>query len=85
MLGFQQTKKSSQISNINVEEGANLYKSDRTKNYLQKPIHSSKHMTTSLECSFNGPGFPSSHQELRKTPQERERGRVTPADARSEG
>lgn len=47
MLGFQQTKKSSQISNINVEEGANLYKSDRTKNYLQKPIHSSKHMTTS--------------------------------------
>lgn len=26
MLGFQQTKKSSQISNINMEESANLYK-----------------------------------------------------------
>lgn len=26
MLGFQQTKKSSQISNINMEESANFYK-----------------------------------------------------------
>lgn len=57
MLGFQQTEKSSQISNINMEEGANRYKSDRTKNYLQKSIHSSKHMTTSWNLHSMVPAF----------------------------
>lgn len=67
-----------------MEEGANLYKVTEQKLFAKVNPFLKTHDYL-LESSFNGPGFPGSQQELRKTPQERERGRVTPADASSEG